>query len=362
MMNAEFLATRLANELTQIGYAAAVGPCAGDYGWKVRLQGAGGAIVVYTGKKGPRLVLTELQSSAPELRLGIQKAWEQAQADASPASAAPPFPSEASCPAGSVELWVDGSYVTKGGASAIGWAVLIVDSGRELYRATGTDVPEAARSQRNVAGEILAVLNGLSWCRKHDVLDVAVYHDYEGLEAWVTGRWQPRNPFTAAYARYVWDSGVAVQWQKVRAHTGTSRNEQVDRMAREAATAALPRVSLPDRSPAQQIAGEAASPRPSELLSYARHLQALASRWTRYGGDANIFWEPLQAALRELHKRFAPAAPLPDGQSPDPLEWARLACHIVTVIDSCTSSEAGTGAVDSPKEELYESRRASQRA
>jgi ribonuclease H-related protein len=78
--------------------------------------------------------------------------------------------------------------------------VLILESGRELYRATGTDVPAEARSQRNVAGEILAVRHGLSWCREHGIERVSVYYDYEGLEAWVTGRWQARNPFTAAYA------------------------------------------------------------------------------------------------------------------------------------------------------------------
>src|SRR5205807_10412030 len=87
----------------------------------------------------------------------------------------------------------------------------------------------------------------LSWCREHGIDRVSVYHDYEGLEAWVTGRWQARNPFTAAYACWVRESGVVVCWQKVRAHSGRARNEQVDRLARQAAEAALSRSPRRDR-------------------------------------------------------------------------------------------------------------------
>jgi ribonuclease HI len=140
--------------------------------------------------------------------------------------------------------------------------VLIVGSRSELYRATGTDVPQEARSQRNVAGEILAVRNGLSWCREHGVRHVSIYYDYEGLEAWVTGRWQARNPFTAAYALCVRESGVVVRWQKVRAHSGRSRNEQVDRLARQAATAALSGLPGRDRPAASPSRGKRLSSDP----------------------------------------------------------------------------------------------------
>jgi ribonuclease HI len=137
--------------------------------------------------------------------------------------------------------------------------VLILGSGRELYRATGTDVPAEARSRRNVAGEILAVRHGLSWCREQGIARVSVYYDYEGLEAWVTGRWQARNPFTAAYACWVRESGVVVGWQKVRAHSGRARNEQVDRLARQAAEAALSGLSGRDRPMNAQPGRESSS-------------------------------------------------------------------------------------------------------
>lgn len=351
MTSAELLAARLADELTHDGHAATAGPAAGDYGWKVRLQGVGGAVVVYAGKKGSRLVLTELQSPTSEVVSVIQRAWGRVQA-ATAAPAAQPLadPPQKPSLATSVDLWVDGSYVAEGERSAIGWAALIVEGEQELYRAAGSDVPEEARSQRNVAGEIVAVRNGLSWCQEHGLPRISLYHDYEGLEAWVTGRWQARNPFTTAYARFVRECGIVVQWQKVRAHTGNPRNEQVDQMARQAATAGL-RLLPGLEGPATPQPGDDRPPRcPSRLLLYARHLKALASRWTHYGGAAEICWDPLQAALTQLRERFAPAEPLSADPSPDPHEWARLAGRIVDLLEIRSGADPETAVIHSPKE------------
>jgi ribonuclease HI len=52
---------------------------------------------------------------------------------------------------------------------------------------------------------------------------------------------------------------VVVHWQKVRAHSGTTRNEQVDRLARQAAETALSDLSGRDRPAAARPGTESSS-------------------------------------------------------------------------------------------------------
>jgi ribonuclease H-related protein len=145
----------------------------------------------------------------------------------SPASMAP-----------SVDIWVDGSCIHNNGDNLqLGWAYLILDGERELYRDSGNDIPEEARSQRNVAGEIQAVLKALDWCQAQGISRATIYHDYQGLAAWVTGDWKAKTPFTQAYAATVKAHAMDLRWEKVLAHSGEKYNEIVDQLARDAARA-----------------------------------------------------------------------------------------------------------------------------
>ena len=139
----------------------------------------------------------------------------------------------------SVDIWVDGSCIPNGGGDdmQLGWAYLILKGEEELHRDSGNDMPKEARSQRNVAGEIQAVLKALDWCQAQGISRATIYHDYQGLAAWVTGDWKAKTPFTQAYAATVKAHGIDVRWEKVLAHSGEKNNEIVDQLARDAARA-----------------------------------------------------------------------------------------------------------------------------
>ena len=96
-------------------------------------------------------------------------------------------------------------------------------------------MPAEARRQRNVAGEIQAVLQALAWCREHGITAATIYFDYQGLASWVEGTWKTRTSFTQAYAERVRALGMTLTWHKVQAHSGEPYNELVDQLARDAA-------------------------------------------------------------------------------------------------------------------------------
>ncbi len=198
-----------------------------------------GSLICYWGKKGPKVTRHELQRAAGTSGQRLEEAVDAAirratgALDLAAGSAAPEHDQAG------VQVWVDGSFIKKGSRIACGWGLAILRDGQEIHRASGSEVAEGFEAQWNIAGEVTAVLRALDWCRENGIRAVAIYHDYEGLAKWPLGQWKARNPYTQAYARAVRESGIGVDWRKVRAHSGESRNDLVDGLAREAAEAAL---------------------------------------------------------------------------------------------------------------------------
>ncbi|NKB81673.1 MAG: hypothetical protein GKS05_07280 [Nitrospirales bacterium] len=135
-----------------------------------------------------------------------------------------------------IHIWVDGACLqhAKGGMR-FGWAYLVIQGERELHRASGNDIPENASQYRNVAGEIMAVLQALTWCQAEGISAATIYYDYQGLASWVEGTWKTKTPLTQSYAMSVQSLGIELTWVKVKGHSGEAHNEQVDKMAKEAA-------------------------------------------------------------------------------------------------------------------------------
>lgn len=135
-----------------------------------------------------------------------------------------------------IEIWVDGScFPQANGLLRLGWGLLVKNNGVEIHRDKGNDIPHTAVDHRNVAGEILAILKAIQWCKSQGITEVTIYYDYKGLESWATGAWRAKLPFTQAYAHTVKESGITIHWVKVRAHSGNPENDIVDQLAKEAA-------------------------------------------------------------------------------------------------------------------------------
>ncbi len=252
MKTARQLAQMLSEELTARGIRCALGKAV-PYGQKVTLEDEAGrcvgALTCYWGRKGPKVTTHELQHSGAGLEVRAHEAREAALRRAGGAlwryepSGGPEAGSEEG-----VHIWVDGSYVRDGDRAACGWGLVIVQDGEEVFRDAGSVVDKGFERQWNIAGEVTAVLKALEWCREKGVERATIHYDYEGLARWPLGEWKARNAHTEAYARAVRGSGIDIEWRKVRAHSGEPRNEVVDRLAREAAEAAMRSRELTQRS------------------------------------------------------------------------------------------------------------------
>ncbi|WP_454064393.1 ribonuclease H1 domain-containing protein [Candidatus Nitrospira salsa] len=135
-----------------------------------------------------------------------------------------------------VDVWVDGSCMPRpNGLLLLGWAYLARRAGEEIHRDRGNDIPEDAQRHRNVAGEIMAVLKAVEWCKTQHITSIRVYYDYQGLASWPTHAWKRNTPFTQHYAETIRASGISVEWVKVKAHSGDPNNDIVDEEAKKAA-------------------------------------------------------------------------------------------------------------------------------
>lgn len=131
-------------------------------------------------------------------------------------------------------IWTDGSYNVR--TKVVGYAA-VIDLGNEKQICTGkSDNPDHA-AMRNVAGEILAVLEAMKFAQLHNIKEIVICYDYLGVEKWVTGEWKVKKPFTKTYRdimRGLIDKGYVIRFRKILAHSGVTLNDEADKLAKAA--------------------------------------------------------------------------------------------------------------------------------
>ena len=134
------------------------------------------------------------------------------------------------------EIYVDGSF--SGGATGYG-AVILKDRNvvEELFGAV--DSSEVAGTYQ-IAGELAAVKQALTWCQKHFVNEVSIYYDYLGIEKWATRQWKANQPVTQAYSQFICECPIKIHWHKVDSHTGDRWNDRADALAKKGARSMKP--------------------------------------------------------------------------------------------------------------------------
>lgn len=127
------------------------------------------------------------------------------------------------------EIYVDGSFIN----GATGYGAVILKNGKVIDELSGRVDPSEVNGTRQVAGELVAVREALTWCRAQSVDQVDIYYDYLGIEKWATGKWKTNQPLTKEYARFVRACPIKVRWHKVDSHTGNRWNDRADALAKK---------------------------------------------------------------------------------------------------------------------------------
>jgi len=126
-----------------------------------------------------------------------------------------------------LDLYTDGSF--KDGK--IGWGFCTEDAKIQEYGGVTGD--DALMKQRNIAGEMKAVIEAVKYCFNNGIKDVRINYDYEGVKKWATGEWRAKNKYTKQYVSYInkGRKSMSIKFNHIKGHTGNEGNDLADRLA-----------------------------------------------------------------------------------------------------------------------------------
>jgi len=183
--------------------------------------GSLGKAVLYYGKKGFTLTANELKDD--DLKEKIKGFWSGYNGINSQSSTSQGINNEIT------SLYVDGSYLSE----TVGYGFAVINNNRVIYEDNGNITDSSIAKHGQVGGEIQAVISGLKWCSSNHISEVNIFYDYEGLEYWASGKWSAKKKITMNYRDYVQNSGITINWIKVKSHTNDRWNDYVDDLAKK---------------------------------------------------------------------------------------------------------------------------------
>lgn len=99
-----------------------------------------------------------------------------------------------------------------------------------------------------IPGEIQGVINAVTYAINNGYQQVTIYHDYNGLEYWITGQYQALNIASQRYVAVMkrLTQLIDVEFVCIRGHSDNQGNKLADYMARMAVHSEL---ELPEDFP-----------------------------------------------------------------------------------------------------------------
>lgn len=130
------------------------------------------------------------------------------------------------------EIWVDGAFLNK---TTPTWAIMVQQDGITVHTSSGKITDPKLAQHHQVAGELTAVIKAMHWCTAHNIKEVTIHYDYEGIKSWPLQLWRAKQEFTSEYADYMQQlmDSIKITFNKVKAHSGNVGNTVVDKMAKD---------------------------------------------------------------------------------------------------------------------------------
>lgn len=132
-------------------------------------------------------------------------------------------------------VYVDGSYNEP--LDIVGYGLVAVINGKEIYRDFNGFKEHPYNKSRNVFGEILGAIEAIEFAMQNKYTEVTIAYDYKGIECWATKEWKAQNEMTQTYVRYIdyVKNKIKINFLKIEAHTGNTFNELADELAKKGA-------------------------------------------------------------------------------------------------------------------------------
>ena len=134
--------------------------------------------------------------------------------------------------------FIDGSFNRGKGLYSYGGFIF---TGTEYRIIQGTGDAADYMQYRNITGEIRGALEIIKTAVQLEIKELNLYHDYAGIEKWITGEWDCKTKLSQYYRAYYEKrrGRLKVNFVNVKGHTGIEGHEIADYLAKEAAGAKL---------------------------------------------------------------------------------------------------------------------------
>lgn len=135
---------------------------------------------------------------------------------------------------GHVVAFTDGSFDVEKKAYGSGCCIFAPEGKKVELSTKGTN--KKYIDLRNIAGEIIAVLNAIDWAWKNGYEKISVFYDYEGIGKWASGEWKPKKTLTSYYKKYIDEKReiIDIEYIKVSGHSNNKYNDRADQLAKSA--------------------------------------------------------------------------------------------------------------------------------
>lgn len=131
-----------------------------------------------------------------------------------------------------ITIYTDGSYnpYTK----RYGAGIVICKGNQIIKKLTCSSTKY--HSARQVAGEILASVEAIAYCKENGYNTITIKHDYLGVGNWADGKWKTKQELTIKYKAFVnsyRNAGMTITFKHVKGHSNNEMNDLADKLAKE---------------------------------------------------------------------------------------------------------------------------------
>lgn len=137
---------------------------------------------------------------------------------------------------GMVFAFADGSY--NEAAKTCGFSCVYI-SAYSVQHCSGTLCDPDAIKLRNVAGELMAVIQAVNYAAFNNYSEITIVHDFAGDEDLINSK--NSNPFIQRYGKWMKEQkkNIKISFVHVETHSGNRFNNTADRLAKNATAIAI---------------------------------------------------------------------------------------------------------------------------